>query len=166
MHAPMQQQFVCPHCRSTVVPTRDTAGQMLCPACRNTGRIQQPAWSPLPPPAQPTPFSPVQPLSSVQPAHGDGMARAPAPGATASMVLGILALVIPYIGFILGFIAMSLGKSALRAAEQAPLRYEGVGMAKAGRIMGIVAVCIYGVLLAIVFMAILFVVLSNMSRVR
>ncbi|WP_445506503.1 DUF4190 domain-containing protein [Niallia sp. 03190] len=50
--------------------------------------------------------------------------------AIASLVLGILSLVIPYVGLILGIIGIVLAKKAFY--EIAQLNYNGKGMAIAG----------------------------------
>ncbi|WP_246366899.1 DUF4190 domain-containing protein [Paraliobacillus salinarum] len=65
--------------------------------------------------------------------------------ATASMVLGILAIIIPWIGFILGIIAIVLANKAFKEISQHQLG--GRGMAVAGLTTGIVATTFYGLLI-------------------
>src|SRR5205085_3462450 len=90
-----------------------------------------------------------------------GMPQESAPNALASMVVGICAIVIPYIGVILGIVAIVLANKSKRAIAAQPGRYTGEGMAKAGKILGIVAICLYTVV--IVFAAIVFVLVSNLA---
>lgn len=94
------------------------------------------------------------------PAYGAPVENAP--NAVASMVLGICAIVIPYIGLILGIVAIVLANKSNRAIAAQPGRYTGAGMAKAGKILGIVAICLYT--LVIIFAAIVFVLVSNLAR--
>lgn len=61
------------------------------------------------------------------------------------MVLGILAIIIPWIGFILGIIAIVLANKAFKEIAQHQLG--GRGMAVAGLTTGIVAAAIYGLLI-------------------
>jgi hypothetical protein len=137
--------MICPRCRSAVVPIQQASGELLCPACSNTGVVQNP---------QAVQWGTGQAAGYARPAEN-------APGAVAALVLGIVSLV-PYIGIVTGGIAIYLGNSALRAIRANPGRYEGAGMAQAGRILGIVALCLYvvGILLA----AIVFVVVSNLGE--
>ncbi|WP_182199653.1 DUF4190 domain-containing protein [Paraliobacillus salinarum] len=65
--------------------------------------------------------------------------------AIASLVLGILSIVIPWIGFILGIIAIVLANKAFK--EIAQYQLAGRGMAVAGLTTGIVGTAIYGLLL-------------------
>jgi hypothetical protein len=124
--------LVCPYCKSHVEPWTDAEGRRVCPNCRNTGQATGAA-----PGATATPTTQAQPTAE---------------GATASMVLGILGIVIPYVGFILAIIAIVLGSKALRLIADSGGRLQGQGMAKAGQILGIVSLCLYGVVLVIVLM--------------
>lgn len=61
--------------------------------------------------------------------------------AIAALVLGILSIVIPYIGFILGIIAIILGKKSRRAINE---NHEGgSGLAIAGFVCGLVGLCFW-----------------------
>lgn len=65
--------------------------------------------------------------------------------AIAAMVLGILSLLVPYVGFILGIIAIILGVSSkkdIRRTGEA-----GQGMATAGFVTGIISVVLYGIII-------------------
>lgn len=140
---------VCPRCQSHVTPLPGPDGRALCPACSNTGIVQkaQPVWG-----------GPVGASGAVyvQPANADG--------AVLAMVMGILALVLPYIGFIFAFIGLSAAKRAMAAVATSDGRLQGQGMAKAGRVMAIISLCLYGVALLVVLAAVVFVLVSNLSK--
>jgi hypothetical protein len=126
--------MACPRCGSHVVPVAQASGELLCPACSNTGVVQP----------QPT-----------------GTPQENAPGAVAALVLGIVSF-LPYVGLVTSWIAIHQANAALRAIQANPGRYGGEGMARAGRIIAIVALGIFvgTVLLA----AIVFVLVSNLSQ--
>jgi len=63
--------------------------------------------------------------------------------AVASMVLGILAILIPYVGLILGIIAIILSAKAMKQYHAGA----GKGMAIAGLICGIVGVSVYALII-------------------
>lgn len=65
--------------------------------------------------------------------------------AVTALVLGILSIVVPYIGFILGIIAIIFGKNAM--AEIRSTHESGHGLALTGLICGIVGVAIYGLII-------------------
>ncbi|CQR46411.1 hypothetical protein BN1058_00671 [Paraliobacillus sp. PM-2] len=65
--------------------------------------------------------------------------------AIASLVLGILSIIIPWIGFVLGIIAIVLANKAFK--EIAHYQLGGRGMAVAGLTTGIVGTAIYGLML-------------------
>jgi hypothetical protein len=137
--------MICPRCRSRVVPLAQASGELLCPACNNTGVVAVP----------PSQWGAANP--------GQGLPEN-APGAVAALVLGIVSF-LPYVGIVTSWIAISMGKSALRAIRESPGRYGGAGLAQAGRILGIVALCLYlAVLLVVVVAAIVFVLVSNARR--
>lgn len=77
-----------------------------------------------------------------QPSQGETL-----PNATASMVLGILSIVLGCnpVGIILGPIGMSKARKAFAIDEQYPGYYTGQGMAKAGKITSIIGL-ILGIL--------------------
>ncbi|WP_112181896.1 MULTISPECIES: DUF4190 domain-containing protein [Paraliobacillus] len=65
--------------------------------------------------------------------------------AIASLVLGILSIVIPWIGFIFGIIGIVLSSKAKK--EIANYQQAGNGMAVAGLVTSIVGTALYGLLL-------------------
>lgn len=144
---------ICPRCKSEVTPLRGPDGKALCPACNNTGILPQ-GWAPAQPAAWGQPSTPLAP----------GQPAPTADGAVLSLVMGILALVIPYIGFIFAFIGLSAAKKALQAVAASGGRLQGDGMAKAGRIMAIISLVLYGVVLLVVLAAVVFVLVSNLSK--
>lgn len=80
-----------------------------------------------------------------------------------ALVLGILSLVIPYVGWILGIIALVQAKTAKRAIQQNP-SLQGQGMATAGKVMGIISLIIWlGVVGSIFLAAIVFVLVNNLD---
>lgn len=64
-----------------------------------------------------------------------------APGATASLVIGIVSLVgvIVVVPVVMGPLAWYLGASARREAQREPTRWSGAGEARAGMILGMIA---------------------------
>lgn len=65
--------------------------------------------------------------------------------AIAALVLGITSLIIPYIGLILGIIAIVFANQAIKMIKQT--KEAGHGMAVAGLVCGIVGVAIYGLII-------------------
>lgn len=119
--------MICPRCRSVVVPLPQPSGELLCPACNNTGVVQ---WQPSP--------AAASPAGSVE----------NAPGAVAALVFGVVSI-IPWFGIVTGWVAIALGASALRTAKANPGRYVAVGLARAGLILGIIGLCIWVFALAL-----------------
>lgn len=74
--------------------------------------------------------------------------------AIASMVLGILSLIIPYIGFILGIIAIVLSRRASREIQYTG--QNGKGFATAGLVCGIIGTAIYAVVIVFALLVGLF----------
>ncbi|MNN68687.1 hypothetical protein D3C81_1844150 [compost metagenome] len=72
--------------------------------------------------------------------------------AIAALVLGILALFIPYVGFVIGIVAIVFAslsfKELKRTGEQ------GKGLAIAGLVCGIIGTVIYGIIIIIFILAI------------
>lgn len=66
-----------------------------------------------------------------------------APNATATLVLGILSIVTPYFGLVLGIIGWCLGSSGMKKVKSNPAAFEGYGKLKAGWICSIISVSIY-----------------------
>ncbi len=74
--------------------------------------------------------------------------------AIASLVLGILSIIILYVGFILGIIAIVLGVRAYKKTHPyAPGNTRG--MAIAGLVCGIIGTVLYGLILLLVVLALL-----------
>ena len=74
-----------------------------------------------------------------------GVAGEPAPSqgrGIASLVLGIASLAIPYLGIVCGIIAIFLARAQRRKGPS--------GLATAGRILGIIGICIYGLIILLV----------------
>ncbi|EES71639.1 hypothetical protein POTG_03748 [Paenibacillus sp. oral taxon 786 str. D14] len=71
----------------------------------------------------------------------------------ASLVLGILSIVIPYVGFILGIVAIVFAslsfKEIKRKGEQ------GKGLSIAGLVCGIIGTALYGIIIVIAIIAVL-----------
>ncbi|MGG6310702.1 DUF4190 domain-containing protein [Paenibacillus macerans] len=71
----------------------------------------------------------------------------------ASLVLGILSIVIPYVGFILGIVAIVF--SSLSFKEIKRTNEQGKGLSVAGLVCGIIGTALYGIILLIVVIALL-----------
>jgi len=82
---------------------------------------------------------------------GGKMNRPKAPGAVASLVLGILSYLIPYfIGLVLGIIGIVQAGKALRAIEsEGEEKLSGKGMAIAGRILSIIGIIVNAIVSAL-----------------
>ena len=75
--------------------------------------------------------------------------------AIAALVLGILSIVVPYIGLIFGIIAIILAAISFKEIR---LRYEqGRGLAIAGLVCGIIGTIIYAVIIVLVVLAFLYI---------
>lgn len=72
--------------------------------------------------------------------------------AITALVIGILSLVAPYIGIILGIVAIIIGKQAM--SEVRKTREAGHGLALTGLICGIVSVAIYGIMVILLIIGI------------
>ena len=82
-----------------------------------------------------------------------------APGAVGSMVCGIISIVVcwlPFVGLILGIIALVLSGKARRAAADEPGRY-ATGMATAGLVCGIIGTVLGGLYLIYWVVAVVFI---------
>jgi hypothetical protein len=101
------------------------------------------------PGASPATFSaPVYPQQAYYP-----VSRPSAPGAVASMVCGIIGVVVGCTGLILGIVAIYQARKAREIIALNPGRYDGAGMATAGFVLGIIAIVVgvFGLLWAIVW---------------
>jgi hypothetical protein len=66
----------------------------------------------------------------------------------AAMVLGILAIVLPYIGFLIGIVAIIFASISLKEVKRN--QEQGRGMAIAGLVCGIVGTAIYALIILVV----------------
>ncbi|MEC0239671.1 DUF4190 domain-containing protein [Paenibacillus dokdonensis] len=97
-------------------------------------------------------FNQFQQMPPMQPQKTNGKA-------TGALVLGILSLMIPYVGFILGIIAIVLASLAFKEIKR---RNEGGrGLAIAGLVCGICGTALYGIIILIVIAAVIFVGASD-----
>lgn len=74
--------------------------------------------------------------------------------AIATLVLGMLSILLPYAGFALGILTILLAKSSLKAIGQT--KEKGQALASAGLVFGMVASMVYGLLLLIALFRYLF----------
>ncbi|ULO04683.1 DUF4190 domain-containing protein [Paenibacillus sp. 19GGS1-52] len=72
----------------------------------------------------------------------------------AALVLGILSIVLPYIGLLFGIIAIIF--SAISLKEIRMRNEQGRGMAIAGLVCGIVGTILYAVIIVLIILAIVF----------
>lgn len=133
----MSGRLRCPHCASVVVPTLLATGARVCPVCNNTGVIlavapHDPSWKHANEPPQPR------------------RAKEAAPGSTAALVLGMLALILPVVGILLGILAQPHAKKARRFIVRNPLRYGRGGAAMTGRILGFIGIGLWLVVILVV----------------
>jgi hypothetical protein len=66
-------------------------------------------------------------------------------------VLGILALIIPYVGFLIGIIAIVFASISFKEIKRN--QEQGRGLAVAGLVCGIVATAVYAVIILIALLA-------------
>lgn len=78
----------------------------------------------------------------------------------ASLVLGILSIVIPYVGFILGIVAIVFSTLSLKEIKRT--NEQGKGLSIAGLVCGIIGTALYG--LIILFVVIALVAFSTSSE--
>ncbi len=79
----------------------------------------------------------------------------------ASMVLGILAIILPYIGLILGIIAIVMSKLAFNEINR--MQEQGRGMAIAGLVCGIIGTAIYAIIILVLIVVGLFIAANDSS---
>ncbi|MFD0960825.1 DUF4190 domain-containing protein [Paenibacillus chungangensis] len=72
--------------------------------------------------------------------------------AITALVLGILAIIIPYLGFIIGIVAIIFASLAFKEIKQR--QEQGRGLAIAGLVCGIIGTAIYAVIILIFVVAI------------
>lgn len=98
---------------------------------------------------------PGQPGSHAAPAPLEGYAAPPLvdhPSGTTVLVLGVLAFVICPLT---GIFAITMGNRALREIDSAPGVYRNRQSVFVGRVLGIVALAVYGVLIALYLLFVL-----------
>ena len=78
--------------------------------------------------------------------------RSNAPYAVASMILGILGIMIYFLGPVLGTIAIVLQSKARRKIMEEPESYTGKGFCTAGLVMGIIGIVLGGLILFLLIM--------------
>lgn len=136
-------------------PVRNPVGQLVCPTCLNTGHPQAAAGGPSTWPAQAG-------STAFRPANTSYTAGAKAPGATASMVLGILAFFTWVFGIVLAILALVFGYKAKRLIRESGGRLGGAGQAKAGRILGWVYIALIPAI--VILAAVVFVLVNNLGN--
>lgn len=88
----------------------------------------------------------MQPLPHHPPQKSNGKS-------IAALVLGILGLVIPYAGFVIGIVAIVLATMAFKEIRLSG--EQGRGLAIAGLVLGIIGTVFYGIILLILLFALL-----------
>lgn len=79
----------------------------------------------------------------------------------AALVLGILSVMIPYLGFLIGIVAIVFASISLKEIK---LRMEqGRGLAIAGLVCGIIGTAIYAIIILFVLAAAFFYISTDMS---
>jgi len=79
----------------------------------------------------------------------------------AALVLGILSVIIPYLGFLIGIFAIIFASISLKEIK---LRMEqGRGLAIAGLVCGIIGTAIYAIIILVLLVAAAFYVSTDMS---
>lgn len=83
-------------------------------------------------------------MSQYPPVQPGQMVSRDAPGATASLVMGIISIVfsVPIVGLILAWVGMTKGKAAKMMCDANPGYYTNAGVAQAGYV-----ICIIGMVL-------------------
>ncbi|MBO5962985.1 MAG: DUF4190 domain-containing protein [Bacteroidales bacterium] len=84
-----------------------------------------------------------------------------APNAVASLVLGILSILLfrlLFLGVILGFVGLYKANKGLREYKEQPGLYKGYGMLIAGKILSLISIIIFGIVILIMLLAFLGVV--------
>jgi hypothetical protein len=97
------------------------------------------------------------------PAQAVPRALPKAPGATLSLVLGIISVagVFVLLPVFLGPLAWYHGAAAVRRVEREPSRWSGRGEAQAGRVLGIVGSVLMMLVLGVLLLAVLGILLAS-----
>jgi hypothetical protein len=131
-------------------PAEELAGAVNQPQGAS-GQYTVPGY--LPPPMSPNMYPgglPPYPGSPYDPAYQSYQPKTTAPGAAASLILGLVGL--PFCGVVLGPIAIITASSAKGHIRRNPQVFTGDGMATAGMILGIVDIIVH-VISAMFFMS-------------
>jgi hypothetical protein len=88
--------------------------------------------------------------AQVQQSNKPAVAKRTHPLAVAALVVGILSFILSIFGLITAILAIVFGNLALERISVYPDRYDGVGLAKAGKILGIVYLALLALVLLIV----------------
>ncbi|MFH2005356.1 MAG: DUF4190 domain-containing protein [bacterium] len=158
----------CPHCGYT-----DPAAWADCPGCgqpQPTPAAYPPVDQTPPPvgyggaypPQGQNPYAPPTSPHALPAAYGYAYSQPlmlPTSGkAVTSLVLGICSIVIPYIGVILGPIAIAFWGASRGDFRHNPPLYKGAGLSTAGLICGII-----GTLLWLLVFVMIFVIVTSMK---
>lgn len=132
--------FDCPHCHQGIEADPDFGGKPAkCPHCGKTITVPAQVGVAKPPstlPRAPTTASPVHPAAAKA-----GTSKPVNGTAIAGLIIGILALVIPCLGFIGGIVGVICSASAMSQIRRNPAQ-GGQGLAVAGLTTSIVALCL------------------------
>ncbi|MBK3497397.1 DUF4190 domain-containing protein [Viridibacillus sp. YIM B01967] len=69
-----------------------------------------------------------------------------------SLTLGVLSIVVPYIGFILGIIGLVMSKKSIKEIDIS--NEKGKGLATSGKVCSIVGICVQGILIFLMILSI------------
>lgn len=85
-------------------------------------------------------------MTQMPPTIPGPMVSREAPGATASLVLGIISVVfnIPVVGLILALVGLSKARHARALCDANPGYFSNAGVAQAGMILSIIGICLGG----------------------
>ncbi|MFN4886281.1 MAG: CCC motif membrane protein [Bacteroidota bacterium] len=82
------------------------------------------------------------------------------PGATGALVCGILSVVLCFFyglpGLVLGIVGLTLSKKAIAADTANPGMYDGLGSAKAGKILSLIGTILSGLYFLLILIGFLF----------
>lgn len=150
----------CPFCGASIDPMRNAAGQLVCPACNNTGR----AMAPMPAASSLAGGQTYEATYAQQPPWTQPPAWTAPPQqrtnglAVAALVLGILCFPLYFLAIILAPLAIIFGAKARGQIRRDPGQ-KGDGLALAGLILG----CVGLVFALIIVAAIVFVLVTKLS---
>jgi len=121
-------------------------GASYAPPSPGGGAYPSPGQNPYAPPT-----SPNAPPASYAYAYSQPAMLPTSGKAVTSMVLGICSIVIPYIGVILGPIAIAFWAAASGDFRHSPPIYKGTGFSTAGLICGIIGTVIWVLVFVMIF---------------